>query len=88
MTVTLTPEQEALVERELQRGNFSSPMEAVSAALQLLERTNIHAEDDQRRRELRHKYPTLVDLFAASPFRELDIEFTRDKSPMRDIDFG
>ena len=37
MTLTLTPELEALVERQIVGGQFGSPQEVLTAALRLLE---------------------------------------------------
>ena len=84
MTLTLTTEQEAALERSVRSGRFASPEEALSAALSLLSGSS---HEEAATTELLHKkYPTLVDLFADSPFKGLDIEFTRDKSTLRDIE--
>jgi Arc/MetJ-type ribon-helix-helix transcriptional regulator len=86
MTLTLTPEQEASLERSVRSGRYASQDEAINAALSLLSKQDTAADQQAESRRLRTKYPTLVDLFADSPLKGLDIEFTRDQSPLRDID--
>ena len=44
MTVILTPEQEALVKKQMESGHFSSPLEVIDEALHLLD------EQDELRR--------------------------------------
>jgi Arc/MetJ-type ribon-helix-helix transcriptional regulator len=87
MTLTLTPEQESTLERSVRSGRFASQAEAVNAAISLL--TEVSEAEEQREQisKLHERYPTLVDLFADSPFKGLDIEFPRDPSPLREVNF-
>ncbi|MES2392011.1 MAG: type II toxin-antitoxin system ParD family antitoxin [Acidobacteriota bacterium] len=87
MTLTLTPEQEAVVEHSVHSGRFSSAGDALSAALSLLQDQESALRRSEEARLLHEKYPTLVDLFEHSPFKGLDIEFPRDRSPLRDVEF-
>jgi len=87
MILTLTPEQEAALEQSVRSGRFGSQEEAVSAAFSSLTREDIAQGENEETKRLHEKYPTLVDLFADSPFKGLDIEFPRDKSPLREVDF-
>lgn len=48
MTVTLTPEMEALVNARIMRGQFATPEEAITAGLRLL-----HEADARKETELR-----------------------------------
>jgi Arc/MetJ-type ribon-helix-helix transcriptional regulator len=86
MALTLTPEQEALVERIVREGRYASQDEALSAALSLLAKQDVCEDQREETKRLRERYPTLVDLFADSPFKGLDLEFPRDPSPLRDVD--
>jgi Arc/MetJ-type ribon-helix-helix transcriptional regulator len=87
MTLTLTPDQEASLERIVRSGRYASQDEAINAALSLLSKQDTAADRQEETRRLHAKYPTLVDLFADSPLKGLDIEFTRDQSSLRDVDF-
>jgi antitoxin ParD1/3/4 len=48
MTLTLTPEMEALVKERLTRGQFSTPEEVVTAGLRLLHDTEARKETELR----------------------------------------
>lgn len=48
MTLTLTPEMEALVKDRITRGQFATPEEVVSAGLQLLRDTEARKETELR----------------------------------------
>jgi Arc/MetJ-type ribon-helix-helix transcriptional regulator len=85
MTLTLTPEQEAALERSVRSGRFASKEEAVDAAFATLQEP-AQVSLSEKARLLHEKYPTLYDLMQASPFRDLDIEFPRDRTPLRDIE--
>ena len=90
MTLTLTPELEAVLEQTVRNGRFATREEAAAEAMKnaitaLDPEASLPEEERQRRALLRSK--TLVELFRKSPFYGLDIEFPRDHSPMRDVDF-
>ena len=87
MILTLKPEQEAALKRSIRSGRYASQDEALSAALSLLAQQDASEEEREETKRIRAKYPTLVDLFADSPFKGLDIEFPRDPAPLRGVDF-
>lgn len=79
MEVHLSLRQEAFIQRRVRDGRFANSDEAVQAAVALLEEQEGKALS---RRSTDSK--SLAQLFAESPFRDLDIEFPRDKHPRRD----
>lgn len=81
MAMVLNPEQEARIHRVVESGVYASPEAALEAALASL----THASEDET--DFPEGKLNLVDLFTTSPFRDIDIEFVRDKSPLRDIDW-
>lgn len=86
MTLTLTAEQEALVEQSVRDGRFASEEEAIKSAFgSLRQTTKITPELTASLRAVRTK--NLVELFRDSPFAGLDMEFPRDSFPMRDVEF-
>ena len=84
MTITLSPEQEKLLTEVVQAGLAHTPEEAIDKAVRALyssaggrvpaARTPFHPQADN-----------LVDLFAHSPFRGLDMIFERDQDTGREI---
>ena len=85
MALALSPEQEAVVERSVSEGKFASAHEALNAALRTLDAEAFLSEEEHAgRATLRSK--SLFQLMQESPLYDLDIEFERDRSPMRDID--
>ena len=81
MEVQLTPDQEAFIQQRVRNGRFATADDAVREALSLLE--------ERERRSLRPKISgrkSLAQLFAESPFKGMDIEFPRDKDPLRPVD--
>jgi putative addiction module CopG family antidote len=81
MEVHLTPDQEAFIQQRVRNGRFATADDAVREALSLLE--------ERERRNLKPKISdrkSLAQLFAESPFKGLDIEFPRDKDPLRPLD--
>ena len=85
MALALSPEQEAVVERSVREGKFVSIREALNAALSTLDDEAFLPEEERARRAtLRSK--SLFQLMQESPLYGLNIEFERDRSPMRDID--
>jgi Arc/MetJ-type ribon-helix-helix transcriptional regulator len=86
MTLTLTRDQEARLERSVQRGFYASQEEAVDAALNAIDPDNPRSEAIRMRLAAVRKV-NFVDLFRDSPFAGLDIEFPRDPSTLREVDF-
>jgi len=85
MAIALNPEQEAVVERSVREGRFASTHEALDAALGSLDPEAFLPEEERARRaSLRSK--SLFQLMQESPFYDADIEFERDRTPMRDVD--
>jgi Arc/MetJ-type ribon-helix-helix transcriptional regulator len=86
MALTLTPEQEAVIERTVREGRFVSTDAALDAAVSSLVRDEtILEEETSRRAGIRSK--SLFELMQDSPLYGNEIEFERDRSPLRDIDF-
>ena len=81
MEVHLTPHQEAFIEQRVSNGRFATADDALQAAVSLLEEreaANSTKKSPQRK--------SLASLFAESPFRGLDMDFPRDRGPLRDMD--
>jgi Arc/MetJ-type ribon-helix-helix transcriptional regulator len=86
MTVTIHPEIAAILERAVRDGRFASEEEALTAAVKALDpEASLPAEERARRAAIRSK--SLFELMQESPFYGSDIEFERDRSPMRDVGF-
>jgi Arc/MetJ-type ribon-helix-helix transcriptional regulator len=89
MTIEITaPETEAMIARYLQTGKFQSVDELLAKALVALrEKEPVNASPNLSNRERRklEGRKSLVELFAESPFKGLDIEF--DESAGNE-DFG
>lgn len=78
-TITLNDEQSRLLSEVVKVGAARSTEEAVDQAVRAfhssaISRKPVHAQVDN-----------LADLFAHSPFRDLNIEFERDNYPGRDV---
>ena len=75
MTIEITkPEIEALIQQRIQSGAFTSAEDVILQAL----------------RSFNPGQPTGADLIAAmqaSPYKEINIEPTRDRLPVRDVTF-
>jgi Arc/MetJ-type ribon-helix-helix transcriptional regulator len=85
MALTLNPEQEAVVERTVREGLFVSTDAALNAAVSSLATDEALPEEEQRRRShIRSK--TLYELMQESPLYGNEIEFERDRLPLRDIE--
>jgi len=81
MEVHLTPNQEALIRQDVSTGRFATADEAVQEAIMLLEereRQRVKARTSGRK--------SLAQLFAGSPFKGLDMEFPREKDPLRIVE--
>jgi hypothetical protein len=85
MALTLTPEQEALVERIVREGRYESVHAALDAAVtSLANEESLPNEEKVRRATIRSK--TLFELMQESPLCGSGVEFDRDRSSLRDID--
>ena len=85
MALTLTPEQEAVIERTVREGRFVSTNAALDAAVSSLLREETMLEGETSRRAgIRSK--SLFELMQDSPMYGNEIEFERDRTPLRDID--
>ncbi len=86
MTVTLTPEQESLVDESVREGRYSTREEAVNAALSSLKEPEIGSlEMANRLRAVRHK--SIVDVFRDPAFVGSGIDLQRDSMGWREVDF-
>ena len=75
MTIEITrPEVEALIQQQLQSGDFATLEDVILEALLAL------VSDKRTGAEL-------VEAMQASPFREVEIEPKRERSPVRDVAF-
>jgi len=81
MEVVIAPEQAEFLHRRVLNGRFPTAEDAVREALSLLEEREVREE--AARPALRR---SLAQVFAESPFRGLDLEFSRDKDPLRRVD--
>ena len=86
MALVLTPEQEAVLERSVREGRFVSKDAALSAAVSSLANDGtLHKDEATRGAHLRSK--SLFQLMQESPLYGNEVEFERDRSPLRDIEF-
>jgi len=75
MTIEITrPEVEALIQQRIQSGAFTSAEDVILQALLSFNPGRPTGGD-------------LVAVMQASPYREVDIEPTRDRLPVRDVTF-
>ena len=72
MSVTLTPEQEQLIQEKVTRGQFTSPQEVLDEALRLLQ-TQYHA-DGLPIEELRREIAIGLEQEARGEYGSLDME--------------
>ena len=80
MTIHPRPQQEELIHAALQAGLIRSAEDALDVGLDhLRERIALPSKRSSGRK-------SLVELFAESPFKGLDIDFARDPDPGRPID--
>ena len=87
MTIEIhRPELEALIRQRMERGVFQSVEDALLHALMA---STVPAEQDARLSN-GTVAPTGADLVAAmqaSPYKEISLEPTRDRLPVRDVEF-
>jgi len=84
------PELEALIHQQMQKGAFRSIEDVLLHALTLASASP--SSDNHSPADLSRPLPytgrkSLAQLFAESPFKGLDLEFPRDKNPLRPVDF-
>jgi Arc/MetJ-type ribon-helix-helix transcriptional regulator len=85
MSLTLTAEQEALIEQAVYRGRYSSPAEALDAAIAMLT-PNHNPVLSPRPRTGPIRSKNLADLLSEAPWAGSDLDITRDPSPGRELD--
>ena len=88
MTIELTQKSQEIIDRAIRAGGFHDPNEVVGAALErLAEDIDDVAVAKAREPEPRYRLEekNLVELFAQSPFKGLNIEFDESEE---DKDFG
>jgi hypothetical protein len=92
MTVLLKPDQAALVGEAIRAGLIETPDDVVSVGVEAIRQrlgTRPVAElppSMTERAPVHVRAKNLVELFADSPFKGLDIEFERDMDTGRDIE--
>ena len=79
MTIELKPEDQKLIEEKLRSGAFHSVEEVIHRALVSLPTPEAAAEKKQPTKNL-------VELFAESPLKGLDLNLERDPDYGRDIE--
>lgn len=82
MVVHLEPDQESFILQRVRSGRFATVDEAVREAVGLLK--------EQEAGEIAKSAAgrkSLAQLFAESPFKGTDMDFVRDTSPLRPVDF-
>ena len=73
MTIELTPEQERIIQEEIQSGHFHSPDDVLEHALAAL-------------REKTRQPKSLVQFFRESPFAGMEMKFERSHDAGRKIE--
>ena len=85
MTIEITkPEVEAIIHQRLQSGRFHDVDELLAKALNALE----EKESGPKFGERPSSRKSLVQLFAESPLKGLELDFSRNKSPGRPVDLS
>ena len=82
MTIELKPDQERILQEALRQGRFSSIEDAVEQAIQFI---SVDSELVQPGRRQRGK-KSLVELFADSPFKGVDLNIDRAEDTGRPLD--
>jgi Arc/MetJ-type ribon-helix-helix transcriptional regulator len=72
MIIELKPELERIIREEIQSGHFRSPDEVLDYAFAALREKNAPSKTEPQRPK-----KNLVELFAESPFRGLEMNFDR-----------
>jgi Arc/MetJ-type ribon-helix-helix transcriptional regulator len=80
------PELEQRVREQIQRGPFHDVDELLEKALDALEEKETGGPASPRERPAGRK--SLVELFAESPLKGLDLDFSRNKSGARPVDLS
>jgi putative addiction module CopG family antidote len=78
--IRLAPDQEAFLLQRVRSGRFATADEAVREAVSLLRKQEEVKPDSSAKGK-----KSLAQLLAESPFQALEVDFPRDKSPMRPI---
>ena len=78
------PELERRVREQIQRGQFHTLDDLLEKALDALEGKETASASPLRERPAGRK--SLVELFAESPLKGLDLDFSRNKSGARPVD--
>lgn len=73
MTIQLKPEQERIIQEEIQSGHFDSPDEVLDHALAALREKNRHPKN-------------LIQFFRESPFVGIEMKFERSQDTGRKIE--
>jgi Arc/MetJ-type ribon-helix-helix transcriptional regulator len=85
MALTLTPEQEELVESTVRAGRFASKEEAVRSAFATLDPLAGKSQAERARIEV-IRSTNLADLLSEYPWAGAELEIERDRTPLRDLD--
>jgi Arc/MetJ-type ribon-helix-helix transcriptional regulator len=80
------PELERRVREQIQRGQFHTLDDLLEKALDALEGKETASASPLRERPAGRK--SLVELFAESPLKGLDLDFSRNKSGARPVDLS
>ena len=82
MTIELRPEQERILQEALRQGRFQSVEEALDQALQSI----VPQEEPPKRGKRQPGKRSLVQLFAESPLKGLDLKFERSQDIGRPVE--
>ncbi len=82
MTIELKPEQERILQEALRQGRFHSVEEALDRAIQSI----ASPQEPAKRGKRPPGKKSLVELFAESPLKGLDLNFERAKDTGRPVD--
>ena len=88
MTIELRPEEQRIVNDAVRSGEYERPEDVIADALAAWRKQRPCPSEplDRTGKEPVHvRAKNLVELFAESPFKGLDIEFKRDKDTGREI---
>jgi hypothetical protein len=82
--MTIRPETEALIQQHLQSGQFQDVDELLTKALEALQAPAVSPGAPKSTRPPGQK--SLVELFEESPWKGLDLDFSRNRSTGRPVD--
>ena len=88
MTVHLKPDQEQIVGAAIRAGLIRTPDDVVEVGVETIRQrlSATEARPSDETLPVHQRARNLVELFAESPFKGLDLDFERDRDTGRDIE--